>query len=95
MITHVVFLKFKDRDPQIPQIVKEKLLTLPAKIAQIKHFEVGLDVIHSERSFDVALYSKFDSLDDLKIYGAHPDHVEVLGYIRSVLDVSASVDYES
>jgi hypothetical protein len=95
MITHIVFMKFKDRSPEIPQTVKDKLLTLPAKIPQIKHFEVGLDVMHSERSYDVALFSKFDSLDDLKIYNTHPDHVEVLGYIRSVLDVAASVDYES
>ncbi len=95
MITHIVFMKFKERDPQIPQLVKEKLMTLPAKIPQIKHYEVGIDVLHSERSYDVALVSKFDSLDDLKIYNVHPDHVEVLPYIRSVLEVSAAVDYES
>jgi hypothetical protein len=93
MLTHIVMMRFKDRDPQIPQIVKEKLLTLPAQIAEIKHYEVGINIVTAERNYDLVLVSKFDSLDTLHAYSVHPAHVEVLGYIRSVLETAAVVDY--
>lgn len=57
MITHIVFFKFKDSD-SIP-IVKEKLMALEGKVPQLRHLEVGVDVIRSERSFDLALVAKF------------------------------------
>jgi hypothetical protein len=88
-------MKFKDRDAHISQIVKEKLLTLPAKIPQIKHWEVGIDITRGERSHDLVLVSKFATVEDLKAYGVQPDHVEVLNYLRTVWDVVAVVDYES
>ncbi|HEX2945162.1 MAG TPA: Dabb family protein [Clostridia bacterium] len=54
-----------------------------------------LHVLHSERSYDLALITKFDSLDDFKAYKENPIHVEVSKYIHSVWKESASVDYET
>jgi hypothetical protein len=88
-------MKFKDRDPHLPQIVKEKLLTLPTKIPQIQHWEVGIDITRGERSHDLVLVSKFETVEDLKLYGTQPDHVELLNYLRTVLDIAVVVDYES
>ncbi len=48
-----------------------------------------------ERSYDLALTAKFDSLEDLQAYNDHPVHQEVLKYIAQVKDVSIAVDYES
>jgi len=94
MFTHVVFFKLTDRTPDNAQKLREVLLRLAGKIPQIKYMEVGINVLPSERAFDVALYQHFDSLADMQDYQAHPDHQEVLKYIRTVIASSASVDYE-
>ncbi|MEG6522672.1 Dabb family protein [Desulfotomaculum sp. 1211_IL3151] len=93
MITHVVCFKFKD--PANAQVAKEKLLALKGKISELRHLEVGIDVIRSERSYDLALVAKFDSLDDLNAYQVHPDHVEVGKYIQTVRESAVAVDFES
>ena len=81
----------------MPNIEKARdiLLGMKGKIPQLRHLETGIDVVRSERSYDLALITKFDSLEDLKAYQAHPVHVEVLKYITSVRETSISVDYES
>ncbi len=68
---------------------------MKGKILQLRHLEVGIDVLHSERSYDIALMTKFDSMEELKNYQAHPVHVEVSKYMSSVRDASISVDFES
>jgi hypothetical protein len=93
MITHIVFFRFKDQ-AEIT-IVRDKLLALNGKIPQLRHLEAGVDVLRSERSYDLALVSKFDSLEDLQAYQVHPDHQEVLKYILGVKESVVAVDYES
>jgi hypothetical protein len=68
---------------------------MKGNIPQLRHLEVGIDVLHSDRSYDLALVTKFDSLEELKNYQAHPFHVEVLKYMTSVRESSITVDYES
>lgn len=68
---------------------------LKGKIPQLRHLEVGVDVLHSERSYDIALVTKFDSLAELEAYQKHPVHVEVAKYMTSVRDSAVAVDYES
>lgn len=91
MIAHVVFLKVKNKSQA--GAIKEKLEALPAQIPEIKKYEVGIDEVESERSFDICLYSQFDSYDTLKIYNEHPAHVEVLGFIRQHAEKVHAVDY--
>ncbi len=62
---------------------------------KLRHLEVGLDVLHSERSYDIALVTKFDSLAELEAYQKHPVHVEVAKYMNSMRESSITVDYES
>jgi hypothetical protein len=69
---------------------------MEGKIPVLKHIEVGTDVLHLERSYDIALITKFDSLEDLKAYDTHPLHEEVKVYMKSVLDgTSVCVDFIS
>ena len=93
MLTHIVLFKLKDR--RNAQKARDVLLGMKGKIPQLRDIEAGIDVLHSERSYDLALVTKFDSLDDLKAYQAHPVHVEVLKYMTSVRESSVTVDYES
>lgn len=93
MLTHIVLFKLKDS--RNAQKARDVLLGMKGKIPQLRDIEAGIDVLHSERSYDLALVTKFDSLDDLKAYQAHPVHVEVLKYMMAVRETSVTVDYES
>ncbi|NEW06497.1 Dabb family protein [Paenibacillus sp. SYP-B3998] len=96
MLTHVVFFKLKDRSPESVQATKQVLTNMEGKISVLKHIEVGTDILHLDRSYDIALITKFDSVEDLKVYDAHPLHEEVKVHMKSVLDgTSVCVDFES
>jgi hypothetical protein len=95
MITHVVIFKLKDRSPRSVEKARDLLVGMKGKIPQIRHLEVGTDVLHSERSYDLALITKFDSMDDLAAYQAHPVHIKVSEYIMSAKESSVAVDFES
>lgn len=93
MFTHIVLFKLKNKEDA--QQVKEKLLGLEGRVPQLRLLEVGIDVIHSQRSYDVALYTKFDSREAMEEYQVHPAHVEVADYIGTVRESVVAVDYES
>lgn len=95
MITHIVFFKLKDRSPENIAKARDVLANMEGKIPQLRYIEVGVDVLKTPRSFDIALTTRFDSLEDLDAYQVHPVHQEVLKYMKEVVDVSAAVDYES
>ncbi|MEE9543009.1 MAG: Dabb family protein [Thermodesulfobacteriota bacterium] len=95
MITHIVFFKLKV--PSLDNIKKgaEVLKGLDGKIDVLKTLEVGTDLFHTERSFDIALTATFDSIEDLNTYRDHPEHLKVAEYIKEASIRVASVDYES
>lgn len=94
MITHVVLFKLKDRSAESVEKAKNVLLGMEGKILFLRHLEAGMDVLHSDRSYDIALITRFDSMEDLQRYQAHPVHQEVAKYINSVKESSISVDYQ-
>ena len=96
MITHIVLFKLKDKSPGSIRTAQEKLLSMNGKVDLLRHLEVGLDAVHSARSYDIALYTKFDTLDDLQAYQVHPYHGgDVAPYMREASEAVAVVDYES
>jgi hypothetical protein len=96
MVTHIVFFKLKEASPVNIEAAKAKLLSMNGKIDLLRHLEAGADVIRSERSYDLALVTRFDSLADLQAYQVHPYHAgEILPYMRSVCASVIAVDYES
>lgn len=95
MIVHIVMMKFKEENKEANiQKVKEGLESLTQKISVLKSIEVGVDFMHSDRSFDLSLYSTFDTKEDLATYSAHPDHQEVLSFIKEVITEVKAIDYE-
>jgi hypothetical protein len=95
MFTHIVF--FRLNDPSELNITKAKnlLLGMEGNIPQLKHLEVGVDLLHTERSYDLALITKFECRNDMEAYSVHPYHVnEVLANLKPMLKGSAAVDYE-
>jgi len=96
MITHIVLFKLTDPTPENLAVTRDKLLSMQGRIDQLRHLEVGLDVIRSERSHDIALVTKFDTLADLQAYQVHPYHAgEVVPHMKQVCSSIVAVDYES
>jgi len=96
MITHIVLFKLKEPTAENMALAKEKLLSMDGKIPMLQQLEVGIDVIRSERSYDVALYTKFASLEDLQAYQVHPYHAgEVVPFMKANCTASVAADYES
>ena len=96
MITHIVLFKLKDTSAESIRKAQEKLLSMNGRVDMLRHLEVGLDVVRSARSYDIALFTKFDSLDDLHAYQVHPYHGgDVAPYMREASEAVVVVDYES
>jgi hypothetical protein len=95
MITHIVLFKLKDRSAESIERTAQVLRNLEGKIDELLSIEVGIDVLHSERSYDIALTTKFDSLDGLQAYQVHPLHKVVIEHMAVARESSISVDYES
>lgn len=96
MITHIVLFKLAEPATEKIAATRDKLLSMDGKIDQLRYLEVGVDVVKSERSFDIALTTRFDSLEDLQEYQIHPYHAgEVVPHMKAVCSSIVAVDYES
>ena len=95
MVTHIVLFKLKDRNNESIEKAKNVLMDLEGKIKELKHIEVGIDITHSDRSYDIALLTKFDSVESLEAYQINPLHVEAAEYLVSASESIISADYES
>lgn len=95
MIKHIVLFKLKDEADKatVMNQFKAAIEALPAVIPVIRKIEVGLNMNPAE-SWDIALYSEFDSLDDVKTYAAHPAHVEAAKLLADAKESRSCVDYE-
>ena len=96
MISHIVMFKLKDSSQLSIQKTRDILMSMEGKIDLLRHIEVGIDVLHSERSYDIVLVTKFDNMEDLDAYQENPYHVEVVKkHMHAVREASVSVDYVS
>lgn len=94
MIKHIVLFKLKDRSAENVEATAQVLRNMEGKIAELRSIEVGKDVLHSERSYDIALVTTFDSLQALNAYQVHPEHKKVIAHMNEVRESSICVDYE-
>lgn len=98
MVKHIVIFKLKDELPEDEKILvmkkfKQAIEELPSSISVIRKIEVGLNMNPAE-NWHIALYSEFDSLEDVKAYATHPDHVAAGKIIAEAKESRACVDYE-
>jgi hypothetical protein len=92
MITHIVFFKLHEA-ASIPATA-ELLRSMAGRIIELRHLEVGVDVLRTERSYDIALVTRFDSLEDLQAYQVHPYHAgTVVPHMKAVCSSIVAVDY--
>lgn len=93
MVKHVVMYKLKNPTEQNAIALASKFLSMKGKIDVLKSIESGVDILRSDRSFDVALICQFDSLEDMEVYRTHEVHLPVMAYVKSVVESSKSVDF--
>jgi|SRR5208337_2808837 hypothetical protein len=95
MITHIVLFKLVHSNRETIEEARTALARLEGQIPQLRQLEIGVDIVHSYRSYDLALVAKFDSLEDLQSYLNHPLHVEVVKYLEGNRRSTVTVDYET
>ena len=98
MVKHIVLFQLDEtmeaqRRLAVMREFKEQIEALPQQIDFIRRIEVGLNVNPSE-SFDIALYSEFDTLADVAAYAAHPAHVAAAALLKDCKKNRSCVDYE-
>lgn len=95
MIAHIVLFKLSDPSTESVAAAASMLRSMEGKVPMLRHLEVGADLIRSDRSYDLALYSRFDTLDDLAAYQVDPYHGgTVVPYMKSVCSSIVAADYE-
>ncbi|MBR4451048.1 MAG: Dabb family protein [Clostridia bacterium] len=94
MIRHIVLFKIKDEfKDEIPQLV-ENFKGMKGKIEGMLDLEAGADILHSERSYDLALITVFDSRKSFDAYQTHPVHMPVKKRMHGVRSASVACDFE-
>ncbi len=96
MVKHIVFWKLKASPDQEANARKMKQLLegLAGRVPGMRHVEVGIDFERSDAAWDVALYTEFDTREALAAYQDFPEHVAMKGFIASVREHRAVIDYE-
>jgi hypothetical protein len=94
MLEHYVFLKYRE-GTSAAHVASfcERMLALLDSIDQIRRLEIGRDELHDARSWDLVLIMAFDSVDALRAYQAHPEHVAVMNFNDRFVSDVASVDF--
>jgi len=99
MFKHIVLFKLHEEAEGASKAenaikIKKLLEGLPAKIPMIREYEVGINIIESERAYDISLISTFNGMEDLNGYLEHSEHKKAGEYISKLRQSSVSCDYE-
>jgi transcriptional regulator NrdR family protein len=94
MLRHYVFIRYAAGTPEahVAEFCR-RMRALEEQIREIISLDIGRDMLHEARSWDVILDMRFASLEDLRTYQKHPAHVAVMQFNQPhVADVGA-VDF--
>ncbi|MBP0599395.1 Dabb family protein [Herbaspirillum sp. LeCh32-8] len=99
MIKHIVMWKLKDQaegNDKAANIAKMKALldSCANVVPGILKFEAVVAQPGLEATYDVVLYSEFESRAALDAYQDHPDHVAIKPFIGAVREARQCMDYE-
>lgn len=99
MIKHIVMWKLKDQAEGADKAanareMKRRLDECANVVPGILKFEVMLAQPGLEATYDVVLYSEFDSREALAAYASHPTHKAVIPFIGAIRSERQCMDYE-
>lgn len=93
MIKHIVCFKLKSGES--PEKAKEILLSMKDNVPLLKDIEVGVDKLHSKRSYDVILQVVLEDFKALDEYQNDKYHCSVVKeHMHRVAENSVAIDYE-
>ena len=94
MIRHIVLFKIKDEyKAELPALV-QAFYGMKGKIDGMLDLEAGQDILHSERSYDLALITVFRDRAAFDAYQTHPVHLPVKKRMHEVRSGSVACDFE-
>ena len=93
MIKHIVCFKLKDNSLAECEKAKEVLLSMKGNVPQLRDIKVGIDFLHSERSYDLILEVLLDSAEALEDYQNDPYHCSVVKtHMHAVRESCVAID---
>lgn len=94
MIKHIVCFKLKDNSKEECEKAAEILKSMKGNVPLIRDMEVGVDFLHSQRSYDVILQVVLDDEKALEAYQQDDYHCSVVKtHMHKVQETSVAIDY--
>jgi heme-degrading monooxygenase HmoA len=99
MIKHIVMWKLKDQAEGAGRAanaveMKRRLDECANIVPGMLTFEVTLAQPGLEATYDVVLYSEFETKEALEAYARHPTHLAVVPFIGAIREGRQCMDYE-
>ena len=95
MIKHIVCFKIKEEYKNRIEEAKKTLLSMKENVPTVIDIHVGIDLLHSERSYDIILEVLVESMEHLEIYQKDLYHCTVVKpLMHEIRCASVAVDYE-
>lgn len=93
MFKHIVCFKLKQGESV--KKAADVLRSMVGNVSSALKIEVGEDVLHSDRSYDIILQVTLQNRDALDVYQNDPYHCSVVKkHMHAVRESSVAVDYE-
>ncbi len=94
MVKHIVCFKIKEEYKNRLEEAKQTLLSMEGNVPMLKKIIVGIDFLHSERSYDLILETWFEKREDLDNYQKDPYHCSVVKKLmHEIREASIAIDY--
>lgn len=95
MIKHTVCFKLKDNSPEECNKAAQILRSMDGNIELLRGIEVGVDFLHSPRSYDIILQVLLDDEKALEEYQNDEYHCSVVKkHMHSVAESSVAIDFK-
>ena len=91
MVKHIVLYTLKegvDKEESV-KLIASVLEPLVGKVPGLRHMEIR----RCFQGMDYALYSEFDSPEDLRAYKDHPLHLEAKSHFFHLIETRVAADY--
>lgn len=95
MIKHTVCFKLKDNSPEECNKAAQILRSMEGNVELLRGIEVGVDFLHSPRSYDIILQVLLDDEKALEEYQKDEYHCSVVKkHMHSVTESSVAIDFK-
>jgi hypothetical protein len=93
-LQHYVFIKYLADTPEahVEEFCR-RMRALHPRIPGIEHLELGRDVLHDVRNWDVLLIMRFSSIEALREYQPHTEHQQVMAFNSPAVAQVGAVDF--